>query len=142
MTCRLCAKGEAIGPGGMCPRCRRKYGVPERWPESRRLPRPCVRCGHPQLIRAIIRERGASSWHSPGLAALGVTFRRVIAISISGDARPLNEPDLREPAGILEVYACRACGYSEWYVLEPERVPIGPEYATELLDAGAGSPDR
>src|SRR5262249_59084782 len=113
-TCRACRKDPAARGTQLCLECQEKYGIPERWPESRRLPRPCARCGGGELIRAIVRERGAGDWHSPSLGALGVTFNRLA---------PRNEPDLREPAGMLEIYACRACGFAEWDVLEPDRVP-------------------
>jgi hypothetical protein len=125
MTCHACRKSPPAQGSELCPDCQGKYGVPERWPESRRRRRPCARCGGNTLIRAIVRERGAGDWYSPRVAALGLTFRK--------QERPPNDPDLREPAGILEIYTCRSCGFSEWYVLEPERVPIGPEYATEII---------
>jgi len=136
MQCRICHKEAERGANPMCRDCRASFGLPDRWPESRRLPHRCLRCGHGQFVRALIRERGAGDWYSRRLAPLAVTFPRQKVISVAGDSRPLNELDLREPIGLLEVYACRACGFTEWYTLEPDRIPIGPEYATELVDVG------
>jgi hypothetical protein len=53
----------------------------------------------------------------------------------------VKHPDLREPVGIFETYVCRTCGFTEWYAHDPEAIPIGPEYGTELIDVG-GDPDR
>ncbi len=39
--------------------------------------------------------------------------------------------------GWLEAYVCRACGFVEWYCCDPDKLPIGPEYMTELVDVGA-----
>jgi hypothetical protein len=134
MTCPVCHKDGAPNPRILCPDCRAAFGLPERWPASRRLPRPCARCGCPQLIRALTRERGRGDWYSPSVAPFGVSFRRQTVVSPTGDGRALNQPDLGEPAGMLEVYVCRGCGFTEWYALEPEHVPIGAAYATELID--------
>jgi hypothetical protein len=96
-----------------------------------------VRCDHGQFVRAVVRERGAGDWYSPRVAPLGVTFPLQAVPSLP---RSRSEPDLREPIGIFEVYVCRACGFTEWYALEPDRIPIGPEYATELVDVGGREP--
>jgi len=129
-----------LAPGEkVCAACRKSFGLPARTlGAARRPPRPCARCDHDELIRAIVRERGADTWRSQRLAPLGVTFRKQTVLSVSGHERELDEPDLREPAGIFEVYVCRSCGFTEWYVVEPERVPIGPEFATELVAVPRG----
>jgi hypothetical protein len=38
------------------------------------------------------------------------------------------------PMGILVVFACRQCGLSELYTLDADKIPIGPEYGTHLVD--------
>jgi len=140
MKCRNCHKAGGLGPDDLCHDCRSKYGLLSKWPESRRLHRRCVRCDHGEFVRAAVRERGAGNWNSPRLAPLGVTFLRQMIVTAAGDSRPLNEPDLRDPAGPFEVYVCRGCGFTEWYALEPESVPIGAEYATELAEVGGREP--
>ena len=35
--------------------------------------------------------------------------------------------------GDLLLYVCRSCGFAEWYVSDPESIPIGPDYRTELV---------
>jgi len=38
------------------------------------------------------------------------------------------------PMGILVAFACRQCGLTELYTLEADKIPIGPEYGTHLVD--------
>ena len=45
--------------------------------------------------------------------------------------------DSRKACGYLEQYICRKCGFIEWYCNDPEHIPIGPQYMTELVDYGA-----
>jgi hypothetical protein len=114
----------------MCIPCRGAFGLPDRWPQSRRQPVPCRRCGHGVLVRAIVRERGGANRESDALPPLSVRFRKQ-AGPTHGE---LPAPDLRAPLGVFETYVCRACGAAEWYVLWPEDIPIGPEYGTELVE--------
>ncbi len=44
--------------------------------------------------------------------------------------------------GWLEAYACLGCGFVEWYCLDPQSVPIGPEYMTDLIDYTTDQPYR
>ena len=47
--------------------------------------------------------------------------------------------------GELLLHICKSCGFAEWYVSDPESIPIGEDYRTELIkpsrkpDAGAGA---
>jgi hypothetical protein len=38
------------------------------------------------------------------------------------------------PMGILVAFACRRCGLTELYTLDADRIPIGPEHGTHLVD--------
>jgi hypothetical protein len=38
------------------------------------------------------------------------------------------------PMGILIAFACRSCGLTELYTLEADKLPIGPEHGTHLVD--------
>jgi hypothetical protein len=44
-------------------------------------------------------------------------------------------PDERRPLGILELYVCLKCGFSEWYARNPASIPVGPEFGTEKVVA-------
>jgi len=141
-ACPSCRRSLAPGER-ICAACQKTFGLPPGSWVTRRPPRPCGRCDNDELIHAVVRERGADTWRSQRLAPLGVTYRKQSVVSVSGHARELDEPDLRDPAGIFEVFVCRACGFTEWYVIDPENVPIGPEYATELVRSGRrGGPWR
>lgn len=38
------------------------------------------------------------------------------------------------PMGILVAFACRQCGLTEFYTLDADKLPIGPEHGTHLVD--------
>ena len=44
--------------------------------------------------------------------------------------------------GRLEAWACLACNFVEWYCQDTDRIPIGPEYMTELVDYESDAPYR
>jgi len=52
------------------------------------------------------------------------------------------EPKPSRGAGTLELYVCSGCGFVDWYCVDPEKIPIGPEYMTEIVDLAPGSPYR
>jgi hypothetical protein len=80
-----------------------------------------------------LRERGSgfsfegSSW--PFLGFLAATY------SYQGSGMAIGD---REPIGVIEAYICRGCGFTELYTRDVDRIPIGPEYATELVDSMPG----
>ncbi|MGN6105742.1 MAG: hypothetical protein ACTHU0_11600 [Kofleriaceae bacterium] len=49
---------------------------------------------------------------------------------------------LLEGHGVLEMYICARCGFIEWYCQDPESIPIGPEYMTEIIDHAPDEPYR
>jgi hypothetical protein len=99
------------------------------WPRPRN---PCVRCGHGVLVACVVRQRVAVG----ALAPLAATFERRLKTRIlTGDEDIEYEavPDHDEPRGRLVAFTCRGCGFTEWYTMEPEKIPIGPAYGTHLL---------
>ncbi len=36
--------------------------------------------------------------------------------------------------GELKYYMCRQCGYLQWFVDQPQEVPIGDDYRTRLIE--------
>jgi hypothetical protein len=52
------------------------------------------------------------------------------------------ESDVAEQIGWLELLICRACGLVTWHALEPEKIPIGPEYGTKLVQIEGEGPYR
>ena len=50
--------------------------------------------------------------------------------------------DTKRAFGLLEMYVCRGCGYTEWYCSDPTNVPIGPQFMTELVELKTAGPYR
>ncbi len=139
---------------GTCRRCRTKLGITAMPPGTRRA-LPCRCCNGMQFVRAIPREY--TSIPSPELgAAYPVTVIAPMAVTYEPRREPrigvfthpegyeVEDVDLRrdKACGLLEVYVCTACGYVEWFCAAPTEIPIGPQYMTELVDYGDGSPYR
>ena len=116
----------------LCVHCADAYGVIPMAP-SRRPPRPCGQCNGMEFVRAIPRELARRT--SP----MAVTYQHEYqTVPIAG---PL-AVDPRKPYGFLEMFICRKCGFVEWYCANPEHIPIGPQFMTEIVDYGSDSPYR
>lgn len=150
--CRICGEGLYVlaeQQDGTHESCRANFGLQE-LPASRRPRRPCERCNHHLIVRCLVRERGAtgSKYTASYVAPLQVTFARKVVTKeafFSGKrtTEVTHDPALEQQAvGMLEAYVCQRCGFTEWYTVEPEKIPIGEEYATELIDVGPQDPYR
>lgn len=139
-TCRFCARPVGPFPAGfnMCAECASELGVMP-MPPPRRPPRPCQRCSATRLIRAIPREYTGSGYE--------LSSQRVAPMMLTASpplpGGPAVAPNIAfHGHGLLETYTCLGCGFVEWYCLNPERIPIGPEYMTELVDLTPDTPYR
>jgi DNA-directed RNA polymerase subunit RPC12/RpoP len=150
MNCRICQKElkPALGMApkwvewqnvnAICSDCRTNHGLGTTARPSMRPPVPCRTCGHTQLVRILLRERtGEYSSHVPLTLTYGIRHDPGGVFTTSSV-----EPDHSQPLGVLDAWVCRACGLTELYAREPASIPIGPEYATELVDVGARPPFR
>jgi len=36
--------------------------------------------------------------------------------------------------GVLRAFFCRSCGFTQWFVEDPETVPIGDDHRTEIVE--------
>jgi hypothetical protein len=45
-----------------------------------------------------------------------------------------------QPHGKLSYYMCRRCGYLQWFVENPQEVPIGEDYRTRFVKSAKKSP--
>ena len=94
----------------------------------------CPKCGGTEIIVAHPGEYGDGS-------------QEVGPMSVTAEPRWVMSG--RNPSygkGELVLYVCRTCGFAEWYAEDPQSIPIGEEYKTELLgssepDADADEPD-
>lgn len=126
----------------LCQECGKKTGLPRPAPAVR-PPSPCQRCQHRELVRVQMRERtsadGGETNHELARPfaltwARGEEFKALLSFEKIPSARP----DLSRPFGLLEAYVCRACGYTEIFARDPQHIPIGPAYGTEIVVAPGG----
>ncbi|MCA9668613.1 MAG: hypothetical protein KC503_23635 [Myxococcales bacterium] len=143
-TCSVCEEEQwedLVDDEGICESCRKNFAIPRQSPALRPLT-PCRRCGGRVIVRCrAIRERGASGgdYVHAYIAPLAATFARATRETLFRKRTvEQNKPDLAQPAGVFEAYICRACGLTEIYTRDPETIPIGPEYATELIEVPSG----
>jgi hypothetical protein len=142
VVCSICKMNDLISEDsrqrGYCAECQQAFGLWARAAPSPRPIRPCARCGHPYLVRCLVRERGCTGGQraSRMLGPFAATFHRVIKMRfLSNLPRPRSEPDFDRPVGMFEAHVCRSCGFVDWYVSSPSDIPIGPEFGTEIIDA-------
>jgi len=119
----------------LCPSCANALGVID-MPPARRKFAPCRACNGRSFIRAIPREV------APDLVQRGEQVTSPMAVTIGaqtlGWLGTTIIADTRKACGILEIYVCRGCGYTEWYCADPASVPIGPQFMTELVESETG----
>jgi hypothetical protein len=131
--------------GGICHSCHLKLGLAE-MPPARRSARPCTVCNKLRFIRVIPREYTAYAVKG-GYIALGAPMALTRDTGASdrlffkGKTVP-GTPSLEGGRGTLEAYVCSGCGFVEWYCNDPEAIPIGPEFMSEVIDYGPDAPFR
>ena len=142
--CRLCRTllllpdQSARSVQDICNTCRDRLGLIP-MPPPRRRAAPCKRCNGMKFVRVIPREfaeYGNSASYPGEVRPMTATHvpqfvgRMVIAPAPDGGR------------GVLENYICMQCGFVEWYCGDPERIPIGPEFMTDIVDYDEGGPYR
>ncbi len=149
MNCKLCEKyvGEVGDPPtaatGVCSDCRSRLGIIP-MPPARRLLKPCRQCNAMRFIRVIPRELSATGgdYVQAHAGPMTATIRPDTAPKMLFAGKNVGTPTPSSGIGLLELYICTGCGLSEWYCHDPDRIPIGPEYMTELIDLESSSPYR
>ncbi len=145
IACSICGgKRAALSfQGGVCAPCGKHFGLLGD-SEKEAMPRPrgpCARCGHAELVVCAARQRASPR----RLAPLAASYLRRLAIPIltgEEEVEYANEPDPSAPVGVFVACVCRACGFTDWYALRPETIPIGPAYGTYIVVIGQPSPYR
>jgi hypothetical protein len=146
--CRLCAtklEPRELDAAGLCGDCKGKLGIVA-MPPSRRPPAPCLRCNGMKFVRVIPREHAVYAvkhGYTSLIAPMVATFTPNVAKKLIMPGNRVHSiPLLEDLHGMFETYICVSCGYIEWYCHDPESIPIGPEYMTELVDHEADAPYR
>lgn len=136
-VCRLCATGEvtASPPFDLCPGCAERLGVIP-MPPPRRPPAPCDRCNRAEFIRVLPRELSDGMPAPMTATMIAKPDQGWFSFGQPEDPRP------RHGRGVLEIYICRHCGFVEWYCLDPENIPLGPEHMADLVSFTSTDPYR
>jgi hypothetical protein len=120
---------------GICGDCRATLGiVPMGQPKRPGL--PCTRCNSMTFIRVVPREYTARKNSDGSATPIGVAMTATQSPQISESLfrNRIPSADARAGHGAMEMYICQGCGFIEWYCREPNAIPIGIVYMTELLD--------
>ncbi|MBI5500307.1 MAG: hypothetical protein HY907_08695 [Deltaproteobacteria bacterium] len=86
----------------------------------------CPACGHGEVIECELAEFGHED----------LERRMCVTYDPRWVARGRNP---RHGHGPLNLYTCRACGFSQWYAKDPSAIPVGDEHRTRLI---VGRPAR
>ena len=156
-TCKLChaarLETEPELVQTICAPCATKLGTTT-MPPPRRPDVPCPRCKGTRFIRVFPRERfvvdntampfGSATigaMYAPMAATFEVSIvRQQIGVMIG--APEVRGLDLSRPRGLIARYICSGCGFVELFCEDPESIPIGPEYMSDVVDYGGTKPYR
>ena len=145
MTCRVCKNDRELSRVGICKECHLELGIV--LPAAPLRPEvPCARCRGTSFVRSWglreIEAQNRTAWASE-YSAVGVRFAALSLAVVPGFRyASLGEVEASSEAsfrlGIIEAYACRACGFTELYTHDAAAVAIGPEFGTELVELPPG----
>jgi hypothetical protein len=77
----------------------------------------CSKCGGSDVIRSLPAEYGHNDFERP--------------MTVTAEPRwVMSGRNPHNGRGRLSMYVCRDCGYVEWYVQDPQDIPLGEEYQT------------
>lgn len=140
-VCRGCEKQvDDAAAEELCAECREALGMLATELPVLRPAGPCRRCDGPEIVQALMRERGASGvdYVREFLRPLSLTHGVVDQRAFWSNRKKGVTPDIEVFQGALVAYACRSCGYTEFYTLGAAELPIGPEHGTTLLRYDGG----
>lgn len=141
--CKVCGLIDVVDETTACASCREALGI-RPLPPPRRPAAPCARCRAWRFVRVVPREVTARAGLDTNLqqaAPMALSYPRKVALGF-WSAGEVNPVEISEGVGVLETYVCAACGFVEWYCQDPDRIPIGPEYMSDVVDYTPDSPYR
>jgi hypothetical protein len=148
-VCRLCARMKLSSDqelaSQICVTCRGARGFVELSRMVRPI-RPCRDCSGREFVRTQAHERSVK-WDGSSAtvyaAPLSIAFRRVcFGVKSPLPRVEITEDEVHHQTGSFEILICRSCGLTSWYALEPQKIPIGPEFMTELVRVPDADPYR
>jgi hypothetical protein len=114
--CWVCGFAVEKPQTDVCSRCQQRYELPAVIGDPRAMP-PCRFCSGDTWIRSLFRSAGGGR---SGLEAFPL-------VPVAGGGR-----------GIFELYVCRDCGSCQWFILNPETIPVGARRGTRLVSHRTG----
>lgn len=143
-TCPLCDRRELVTDAERamtaCTECATSLGIVPMAP-ARRPPLPCARCRQMVFVRVIPREHSTDARGKRGTQLSAPMFAThipdVYKVPWVSHVQPIAIE--AHGVGLLELYICRGCGFTEWYCADVEKIPIHPHLMTEMIDYGASS---
>lgn len=142
-NCKLCNDKPAES-NGICEKCMDTLGIIE-MPPPRRRPTPCLKCSGMKFVRVIPRMHSVRlgiDRNQPEIAPMTLTQAPKFQPKVFGAGHTVEAPTIVLGDGMLETDTCLKCGFVEWYVEDPEEIPIGPEYMSEVIDYESDAPYR
>jgi hypothetical protein len=136
--CKVCANKELVPEDTLtriCAACRTTLGIIP-MPPPRRRAAPCQRCHAMRFVRVIPREYTAtgSDYVHQQVAPMTATHVPNVSEKLLFRGNEVFVPNIKSGLGVLEMYICAGCGFVEWYCQNPEAIPIGPEYMSDVVD--------
>jgi predicted nucleic-acid-binding Zn-ribbon protein len=87
----------------------------------------CPKCTNRVLYRiAAVLDRGEEN--------------RLYPLSVATEVDSAGEPG--RAVGVFEAYVCRACGFTEWYMRNPDDLDRIPAHIAKRIDPGNEGPFR
>ena len=81
----------------------------------------CPICDHNEVIEAVVRDLLDDSAEYKAVTYEAVNFGTIVPVY------------QRVPHGVLKMYVCRDCGYTQWFADNPRNIPIGKDFMTKLV---------
>ena len=81
----------------------------------------CPLCGHEEIIEAIPRDLGDASAEYQAVTYEAVDFGSLVPVYH------------RVAHGVLRMYVCRGCGFTQYFADNPATIPIGEQYMTKVI---------
>ena len=144
-VCKICEVLEVKDrhETGVCAACRRSLGI-RAMPPPRRPAAPCQRCSSLRFVRVVPREVTTVAGIEQNVqqaAPMALSYPRETLLGYRREGT-INPVAIASGVGVLETYVCTACGFVEWYCQDPDRIPIGPEHMSDIVDFTPDSPYR
>jgi hypothetical protein len=148
--CSICHAEDASDGFRVGPKCASRLGL-RLLPPPRRPAVPCTRCNGMRFVRVLPRQY-STGWMYIDMNTAPIMHSVGVPMTLTATPPPVQKHVIRadtvqEPGpfdglGTIETFVCCSCGFLEWYCQDPQAMPIGDEYNTQLVDYSSDQPYR